>query len=37
LRAARFRNLHAIYVVLEQSLERHAQHPMIVAVFLPSL
>ncbi len=31
------RNLHAIYAVLEQSLERHAQHPMIVAVFLPSL
>lgn len=27
------RNLHAIYTVLEQSLERHAHHPMIVPIF----
>jgi len=31
------RNLHAIYTVLEQSLERHAHHPMIVPIFLPAL
>jgi heme oxygenase len=34
---ALLRNLHAIYVVLEQSLERHAQHPMIGPIFLPAL
>ena len=34
---ALLRNLHAIYAVLEPSLEHHAQHPAIAPVFLPSL
>ena len=35
--AALLRNLHAIYVVLEPALERHAQHPVIAAIYLPAL
>jgi heme oxygenase len=31
------RNLHAIYAVLESSLERHAAHPMIKPIYLPAL
>jgi len=35
--SALLRNLHAIYAVLEPSLERHAQHPVVAAVYLPGL
>jgi heme oxygenase (biliverdin-producing, ferredoxin) len=34
---ALLRNLHAVYAVLEPSLERHAMHPMLAPVFLPPL
>ncbi len=34
---ALLRNLHAVYVVLEPALERHAQHPTIAPIFLPLL
>lgn len=34
---ALLRNLHAIYVVLEPALERHAAHRLIAPVLLPAL
>lgn len=34
---ALLRNLHAIYAVLEPALQRHAGHPAIAPVYLPSL
>lgn len=34
---ALLRNLHALYAVLEPALQRHAGHPAIAPVYLPSL